>query len=363
MPKSVADVRVQAFIDKINKTYEGSVAEKGGKFTALQMHRFSSGILHVDLCLGGGWPFSRIALVAGNYSSGKTLLAIKACVNVEKHCMNCRAFHDLCKCGDFTPSPALFIDLEGSFDMRWAAAHGFNGDFHVVARPETAEQAVDIIDAAIRENAFGLIVLDSIEAMTPIKEVEESAEDWQMGLGARLVNKAMRRWNASLNKLSQTTKCGGPLLLCINQLREKLGVVMGDPRVLPKGKGQEFASSIMLFTKPPKIEDGPEDKETAYVTLRGVMKKNKTYIPHLEYEISMALKDTEEYKKGEVDNDKQLLKFGKKVGLVKKIGDGVGFDVTVCKSETALLSHFKHKPEIAKKLWRSIILAECGVMV
>jgi recombination protein RecA len=364
MPKSVSEAKIQAFIDKVNGSYKSSVLETGAKFGALKMNRFSSGILSVDLALGGGWPFSRIAILAGEYSTGKTLMALKAMQNVEKHCMHCRKKSDLCKCGDFTPTPSLFIDVEGAFDREWAILHGFNEKYNVVARPEAAEHTIDIIDSAMRDNTFGLIILDSIAALTPMKEIEESAEDWQMGLAARLCNKAMRRWNASLNKMSQENPSGGPCLLCLNQIREKIGVVMGDPRTLPGGKGQLFNSSIIIFTRSTKVTDEPDSGETAMVEMGGVTKKNKTYIPKLEYGMSMALRNIDGvYKKGEIDNDDQLIKYGKKYEFVKKIGDGIGFDVWAAKSEKAFKLMLREKPDLALKLWRSIVNHTTGQII
>ena len=361
MPKEVHEAKVKAFLDKINSAYKSEIVHRGETFKALNIRRFSSGVASVDLALGGGWPFGRLGIIAGNESTGKTLLALKAAKEIKGYCRNCRLAQDLCKCSDFTPCVCLFVDVEGAFDLAWAKIQGFDSTYHVVARPDYAEQAIDVIDSAIRDNAFDMIVIDSIAALTPMKEVEESAEDWQVGLAARLVNKAMRRWTSSLNTLSRGSGLGGPFILCLNQLRENIGVMYGDPRTMPGGKGQKFASSVTAWTKAAKIQDDPESKESAYVELSGVFKKNKTAVPNLEYSFRMALKDTEMDKAGEVDNADQLVRLGKRYGLVTKSSGTVGFDITRCKTEAAFKSHVKHKPEIAKALWRALIKEVCGV--
>jgi len=360
MAGGTAEVEVQAFIDKVNKAYEGSVMERGGRFEALNIRRLSSGILHVDMALGGGWPFGRVVVLAGEYSTGKTLLALKALSEVTKYCHNCHKHNSVCSCGKFRKGIGLFIDMEGAFDLEWAVANGFDDEWHVVARPEYAEQAIDIINDSIRQNVFDLVIVDSIAAMTPTKEIESSTEDWQMGLAARLMNKAMRTWNAALNKMSQDTPSGGPLILCVNQLRDKIGLVFGDPRTMPGGKGQTFCSSVIIYTKSFKTGDDPEMKETSSVELRGLTQKNKTYVPRLEYTFQLALRDTEDAKKGDVDNANQLIKYGKKYGLVKKVGGNWSYDVVAVPTERALLSQLKHKPELATKLWKAIIREACG---
>jgi len=353
-PKPATD-RVRDFIAKVNKSYDGSVMEVGGKFEALSMRRFSSGVLDLDVALGGGWPFGRLAIIAGDYSTGKTLLALKACAEVEEYDHNTRIHKSLIpEGGDFEPGTALFIDLEGSFDPDWAAKNGFNEDRHVVARPETAEQAIDIVDAAIEENVFDLIIIDSIAAMTPSKEISETTEKWQMGLAARLVNKAMRKWGASLNKLSQKSKAGGPLILCLNQIRIDLNAgLFADPRTLPAGKGQIFYASIIIYTKGAKVEDGA-GKETETALLGGMTRKNKTYIPKIHFEYRLGLKDSDKLSAGDVDNLKRLIDLGKKYGLIVVEKKGVTFHDTTLPTQKAWLEKLRDEPKYYRMLWRSI---------
>ena len=312
--KNITD-RAKNFIATINKGYGCQVAEVGGKFSALNIPRYSSGILSLDVALGGGWPFGKISVTAGEYSTGKTLLSIKACQSVENYDHATKLHKDYVK-DNFEPGTALVVDMENSWDMVWAKANGFDADRHVVARPEYSQQAADIITRAIRENTFDLIIVDSIAEMTPSEEIEESSEDWQMGLAARVNNKAIRRWNGSLRKMtSQGTV--GPHIMMVNQFRMKLGMVFGDPRTLPGGKAQEFCSSIIVYTKSQKYED-TASKEIGSGKYRGVVWKNKTYVTRQNYEFNMYLRDCEEGITGKVDNEKQLVKMAKKYRLLVK---------------------------------------------
>jgi recombination protein RecA len=349
----MSDSRVRDFIEKINKAYDGGVCELGGRFKALKMRRFSSGILSLDCALGGGWPFGRISVVAGEYSTGKTLIALKAIEQVEQYDHDTKLHRSEVEPDKFSAGRALFVDIEGSFDLEWAKANGFNADHHIVARPEYAEQAVDIVTDAIRQNVVDLIVLDSIANMTPTAEIEESTEDWQMGLAARLINKAMRRWNASLNRLSQDVGAG-PLVMCLNQFRLKIGVMYGDPRTLPGGKGQEFCSSIIVYTKSPKIEDG-EDKETAFVEMSGTTHKNKTYVPKLNYTFKMSLKAQPDWGVGQVDNIKQLLKLGKQTGAIVVEKNKVICGVVVTKTQKELAAKLSEDKILTRSLWQDVL--------
>jgi len=358
-----ATERVKEFIAGINKHYSGEVMEFGGRFRALTLSRFSSGILKLDGSLGGGWPFSRVIVVAGGESSGTTLLALKAAEQVMEYDHTTHLHRDFCKAEAFTPGRCLFVDLEGTFDREWAVHHhGWDEDWHVVARPEYAEQAVDIVTTAIREGVFDLVVLDSIAQMTPTAEIEESTEDWQVGLAARLTNKAMRRWVASLNKLSQENSAGGPCVMCLNQMRVNIGVMYGDPRVLPCGKGQRFAASVIVYTKSPKIKDG-EDKETATVELGGLTFKNKTYVPQLNFAYEMGLKATAKLGKGEVNNAKQLQAEALRYDLIVKDGTKWRFGEIVESSQKKIMERVCADDALWRQMWRSVVKAATDKVV
>ena len=272
----MSDSRIEDFIKKINSSYDGSVCELGGRFKALKMRRFSSGILSLD--------------------TGKTLIALKAVEQVEKYDHNTKLHVSEVDPSEFSAGRALFVDLEGSFDLDWAKANGFNGEHHVVARPEYAEQAVDIVTDAIRQNVFDLIIIDSIANMTPTAEIEESTG----------------------------------------------------------GKGQEFCSSVIVYTKSPKIEDG-DDKETAFVEMGGTTHKNKTFVPKLNYSFKMSLKAQPGWDVGQVDNSKQLLKLGKQTGAIVVEKNKVICGKLVTKTQKELVALFDEDDGLKHALWGEII--------
>jgi len=353
---------MDAFIRKVNEDYKGNVIQKAGDGQNLKCLKFSSGILSLDCALGGGWPFSRICLAAGEYSTGKTLLALKAAESVKQYDHSTH-FHRsrITDQSKFEPGQCLFVDVEHGFDEAWAIANGWDKDLHYVAKPEYAEQAIDIVTAAIRENVFDLIVIDSIAALTPSQEISESTEDWQVGLGARLVNKAMRRWNASLSRLAQQTDAGGPLILCLNQFRLKIGLMFGDPRTLPMGKGQEFASAIMVYMKSAQVKDD-EKKEHGIGEYSGVVWKNKLFIPKCNFKFRMALKDHDDWTKGGIDNQKQLLALAKKYGLIQQRGSKWAFGSHLFDTQKQMSEKMQQDTTFCRLVWRSVVNAFGGVL-
>jgi recombination protein RecA len=357
----MTDVDLDAFMSKINKAYDPGTIAYGSRMPTSNLLRFSSGIFDLDLALGGGWPFARYVTLAGDESTGKSTIALQACRSVNDYCRNCRIHKDKCSCGKYKHCRAMFIDAEHSFDLAWAKTHGYNEDLNPIVRTEYAEQAIDIVDAAIRDNVVELIVIDSVAALTPKGEIEASAEDWQVGLAARLMNKACRRWTASL---SNSPGQFGPCILAINQLREKIGVMYGDPRTMPGGKGQLFASSIIIWTKAPKVQDDPESKTSGFVELRGITKKNKTFVPKIDYGFDMALKDLGHLFKGQIDNISSVFNTCKKFGLVEKKSGRTMFDIDSAPTEIAFKTLMRTKPALVQKMWRAAtkhIVGSCSI--
>lgn len=355
--ESTTENKADQWKQSLNENYGCKVIQQDGdKGVDVNLRRFPSGILSLDMALGEGWPFGKISLIAGEYSTGKTFLALKAAEEVQEYDSKTHLHRSEVPADEFTPCKVLFVDVEHAFDLEWAKKNGWNNDLCYVAKPEYAEQAIDIVTDAIRQGIFGLIIVDSIAALTPSKEIEESSENWQMGLGARLTNKAMRRWNASLAKMAVESQAGGPCLMCLNQFRLKLGLVFGDPRTLPNGKAQEFAASIIVYTKSGVVKD--DDKaEHGFGEFGGVTWKNKTFIPRINYKYKVALKEHIDWKIGEVDNLKQIMALGKKYNLIYKDGKAwqVGSDSfrVLADIEAKLLS----EPDFYDLLRRSIISA------
>ena len=349
--------RVQEFISKINSSYDGGIVELGGKFDALNVKRFTSGVIRLDCALGGGWPFARVCTLAGEESTGKTYLALKACEEVENYDHMTKLHRTLVDAKDFEAGTALFVDVEGSFDPDWAEQVGFNHERHVVARPEYSEQAIDIVTAAIQENTFDLIVIDSVAAMTPSKEAEETTEKWQMGLSARINNKAMRKWQSALNKMSQEGILG-PMVLSLNQFRIDITKMIGDPRTLPGGKQQRFSSAIIIYTTGTKVEDRG-GVEQAYVKMGGVCMKNKTFVPKKNFRYAAALQDLDGWAKGQANSVFDLVELGKDFELIDTT-KGVTFDGVKYKTQKEFKAKLQEDEALRRLLWRSVVSVAIG---
>jgi len=343
---------LDAFMKSVEKKYGAGVIRKGKSFAPLSMKRLSSGIFSFDLALGGGWPFSRISLIAGETSTGKTLLALRAASEVEKYDHATKLHRDYVDKMKFKPGRALFVDVEGGWEAAWSEANGFNVDHHVVVRPEYSEETIDIVSSALYDNIFDLIIIDSIAAMTPGKEIEADSESWQMGLAARLNNKAFRKWGAALNRLSHSDIIG-PVLLCVNQFRLDFKVTYGDPRILPGGRQQVYSSSIIVYTGSAEYED--KDAELGSVILKGLVKKNKTFIPRQNYNFRFILKDLEDFSKCSVDNASALVKYGLKYKLIVKKGSSYSFGDRTFDTQKALICRVSSSEPLALSLWRSIL--------
>lgn len=324
------------------RRFSAAVDKKHGAGTVamgvrhLAVPRLETGSLALDISLGGGVPVGRTTIFYGDKSSGKTTTAYRTAALAQRLCSNCLrvvegrqiveqedaatgevTWHQEghCDCfatGLFEPRQypdekkdeyaarlarykensyeeyriALF-DYEGSYDVRWAAQLGLDERLMVYVRPATAEEGIDIYDSLMRTGAVDLFILDSIAAMTPSKEIEESVEKWQQGLQARLINKFCRKTQSSVNSVAQ--EYGRvPTQLWINQLRMKIGVMFGNPETTPGGMGQGFVSSceVKLWTNGYDVQEvesiGGDDKDLQVakgVRVNFSVEKNKTAPP------------------------------------------------------------------------------------
>lgn len=351
-PLDAVRKRLDQFADSVGKEYGRGKIGRGGTFKGLEIERFSSGSISLDLALGGGWPFGRIGLIWGPESAGKTLLATMAFREIERFCSKCHKAQEKCVCRTFVPCVGMYVDQEGAFDIDWARRLGFSDENHLVYRPEFAEESIDVISTAIEDGTVDLIVIDSIAAMTPKAEIEHSTEDWQIGLGARLVNKAMRKWVSALNKKGQ----GGPTLLCINQMRTNIGVKFGDPETMPHGRGQRFSASTILRLRTAKVTDGDE-KVKCLAEIHGSTQKNKTFTPRQEFTFIVTVKDLEQARAGTVFNASQLVSLGQRYDLVKKMGSTYMYEGLTGKTVGELAIKLEGDDAKFRQLWDALIVA------
>ena len=356
--------KLKAFASQVEKKYGERSLDIG--LRTIEMKRLPTGSLGLDLALGGGLPYGRISMFYGAKSSGKTTTAYRIAAQCQHLCANClrpaqfeelseddmydedgtlRAPEGYCDCvkeGIYTPVQypeekkadfharvkayqensyerfwVALVDVEGSYDHRWATNLGIKPYGVVFSKPATAEEAIDVMDHLARTGAVDMIVLDSIAALTPSKEVEESMEKWQQGLQARLVNKFCRKINSSLN---DTGKDYGrtPTCIFINQVREKIGVMFGSNETLPGGRGQGYvtATEVKMWANDYERDKltGLDFETTRSVRINFKVEKNKTAPPKRTGSYVMSLED------GSINDSKLLIDFAEGYGVFGKQG-------------------------------------------
>lgn len=227
---------LQATIDKIEKDYGKGTIMKLGDQPALDVQVIPSGSIALDHALGiGGYPRGRIIEIYGPESSGKTTIAIHAIAQAQK-----------------AGGIAAMIDAEHAFDRSYAEALGVNLDNLLISQPDNGEQALEIADNLIRSGAIDIVVIDSVAALTPKAEIEGEMGDNKVGLQARLMSQALRKLTANISK---TNTC----CIFINQLREKIGVMFGNPETTTGGNALKFYSSVRLdVRRVTQLKDGDE---------------------------------------------------------------------------------------------------------
>ena len=225
---------LQLTLDKLDKTYGKGSVMKMGDSVVEEVEAISSGSLGLDLALGvGGYPRGRVVEIYGPESSGKTTLTLHAIAEAQK-----------------AGGIAAFIDAEHAFDRFYASNLGVDIDNLIISQPDHGEQALEIADNLIRSGAIDIVVIDSVAALTPKSEIEGEMGDSKMGLHARLMSQALRKLTGTISK----TKC---TVIFINQLREKIGVMFGNPETTTGGNALKFYASVRLdIRRRTQIKDG-----------------------------------------------------------------------------------------------------------
>jgi recombination protein RecA len=227
---------LQATIDKIEKDFGKGTIMKMGDKPELEVSTIASGSIALDHALGiGGYPRGRVIEIYGPESSGKTTLAIHAIAQAQKN-----------------GGIAAIIDAEHAFDITYAKKLGVNVDTLLISQPDNGEQALEVADNLIRSGAIDIIVIDSVAALTPKAEIEGEMGDSKMGLHARLMSQALRKLTANI---SRTNTC----CIFINQLRDKIGVLFGNPETTTGGNALKFYASVRIdVRRVTQIKDGEE---------------------------------------------------------------------------------------------------------
>ncbi len=322
---------LEDLIKKINKSYGDDCFVQASKSEKLNVRkRIETGILSFDLALGGGIPLGTVLTLKGEYSSGKSALAHRIGASFQRTCRNCGGSlvlwneivqdgAEVACCDAPEPMRVVWFDAEGSYQNSWAERLGMRSDKTYVIRTEFAEQGIDIADSVIRSGECDLLVVDSVAHLTPSVEIEQSSEKWQVGVHARLMNKAMRKWVSAQNAVGMT-KVVPPTILLINQIRMKVGVIYGSPETSPGGKGMDFASSVICKVKRKGFIEDKAGSAPFGQNMEVTIQKNKTAPPNRSCLFSLFFRDSMPYVAGASNIAEQIVAVGEYWGLVKKTG-------------------------------------------
>ncbi len=310
---------LEATMAKIEKDFGKGAIMKMGDEQITDVEVIPTGSINLDIALGvGGYPRGRIIEIFGPESSGKTTLAIHAIAEAQKQ-----------------GGIAAFIDAEHAFDRFYAADLGVDVDNLWISQPDNGEQALEIADQLIRSSAIDILVVDSVAALTPKKEIEGDMGDSNLGLQARLMSQALRKLTSTISK---TNTC----CIFINQLREKIGVVYGSPETTTGGNALKFYSSVRLdIRKVTSLKDG-EDVKGNRVRVKII--KNKVAPPFRKAEFDIifgeGISKTGEILDLAVDND-----------IIKKSGSWYSYNGTkLAQGRDATKTMLKDNPEVLEEI-------------
>ncbi len=324
---------LDAVLAQIEKAYgKGAIMKLGEDAGNTDIEVIPTGCLSLDLALGiGGLPRGRMIEIYGPESSGKTTVALHAVAEAQK-----------------LGGVAAFVDAEHALDPVYAKKLGVDLENLYVSQPDTGEQALDIVDALVRSSAVDIIVVDSVAALTPKAEIEGDMGESHVGLQARLMSQALRKLTAIVNK-SKTC------VVFINQLREKVGVMFGNPEVTPGGKALKFYASVRIDIR--KTDILKDTEGAAGNRTRAKVVKNKLAPPFRQAEFDIM------YGEG-ISQEGCLIDLGIQYDVIKKSGAWFSYnDQKVAQGREKMRQFLKDNPEFAKEIEEKIRAAAKGAPV
>ncbi len=314
---------LEAALSQIDRAFGKGSAMKLGSREKIEIEAISSGSLGLDIALGiGGLPRGRIVEIYGPESSGKTTLALHAIAEAQK-----------------AGGTVAFVDAEHALDPVYAKKLGVDIDELIVSQPDTGEQALEIVDTLVRSNAIDVLVVDSVAALVPRAEIEGEMGDSHVGLQARLMSQALRKLTGSISR----SRC---LVIFINQVRMKIGVMYGNPETTTGGNALKFYASVRLdIRRTGQIKDRDDIVGN---TTRVKVVKNKVAPPFKQVEFDIM------YGEG-ISKIGEILDLGVKAGIVEKSGSWFSYDsVRIGQGRENAKTFLKENPELMDRLEQAI---------
>ena len=321
---------LDAALAQIDRAFGKGSAMKLGQRKALEIEAISTGSLGLDIALGiGGLPKGRVIEVYGPESSGKTTLALHVIAEAQK-----------------AGGTAAFVDAEHALDPIYAKALGVNTDELIISQPDTGEQALEIVDTLVRSNAIDILVVDSVAALVPRAEIEGEMGDTHVGLQARLMSQALRKLTGSISK----SRC---MVIFINQIRQKIGVMFGNPETTTGGNALKFYASVRLDIR--RIGAIKDRDEVVGNQTRVKVVKNKLAPPFRVIEFDIM------YGQG-VSKTGELLDLGVNASIVEKSGAWFSYDGNrIGQGRENAKNFLKQNPDVAQAI-ESKIRANAGLV-
>lgn len=317
---------LQAAMDKIEKNYGKGSIMKLGDNNVEQVDVIPTGSISLNAALGvGGYPKGRIIEIYGPESSGKTTLAIHAIAEAQKK-----------------GGIAAFIDAEHAFDRFYAAKLGVDVDNIWISQPDNGEQALEIAEQLIRSSAIDIIVIDSVAALTPKAEIEGDMGENKVGLQARLMSQALRKLTSSISKTNTTC-------IFINQLREKIGIMFGNPETTTGGNALKFYASVRLDIR--RIGQLKDGDEVIGNQVRVKVVKNKVAPPFRKAEFDIMFGEG-------ISKSGEIIDLGTELGIIKKSGSWFSYrDTKLAQGRDAAKQVIQDNPELAEELETQLFAA------
>ena len=315
---------LQLTLDKLDKTYGKGAVMKLGDEAIEEVESIPSGSLGLDIALGvGGYPRGRVIEIYGPESSGKTTLTLHAISECQKQ-----------------GGIAAFIDAEHAFDRFYAEKLGIDVGELIISQPDHGEQALEIADNLIRSGAIDIVVVDSVAALTPKSEIEGEMGDSKMGLHARLMSQALRKLTSSISKTNCT-------VFFINQLREKIGVMFGNPETTTGGNALKFYSSVRLDIR----------RSTQIKSAEAEVMGNKTRVKVVKNKVAPPFRVCEfdiMYGEG-ISKTGEILDIGTNAGIIDKSGSWFSYgDTKLGQGRDSVKNLLKDNPELCEELEKKI---------